>query len=297
MWGWAVCEMLRSFAPAKINLCLHVTGQRSDGYHLLDSVVGFANVGDWVTLAQGPHRLNLSGPQAKGLGAGENIITRVLSAFDASDLAVHLDKHLPVASGIGGGSSDAAATYRAILALKGRAPAAEDSAKLLALGADVPVCVLAQSARMRGIGAQITPLADLPALEAVLVNPHVALPTPHVFHALRHKENPSLPAMMPIGAGQGEMVAWLAQQRNDLEPAAISIAPVIRDVLDAVLHSGAQLARMSGSGATCFGLYSDAAAATAAASGLQRQYPQWWVQACTINRPLDVQPQEMRATT
>lgn len=288
--------MLHVFAPAKINLCLHVTGQQSDGYHLLDSLVGFADVGDWVTVSRGGG-VSVSGPQAAGLEQGENIITRVLTAFGSDDVAVHLEKHLPVASGIGGGSTDAAATYRGILALMARAPLPEDAAALLSLGADVPICVAAQPARMQGIGAQITPMHAMPALHAVLVNPRVGVSTPSVFKALSCKQNPPLAQMPATWDNQAALISWLAGQRNDLQPVAISIAPVIGDVLGAIAKTGAELARMSGSGATCFGLYATAQGTTQAAADLRAAHPDWWVAPCVINGAIATAPQAMRATT
>ncbi|MDZ7904557.1 MAG: 4-(cytidine 5'-diphospho)-2-C-methyl-D-erythritol kinase [Cypionkella sp.] len=290
--------MLRVFAPAKINLCLHVTGQRADGYHLLDSLVGFADVGDWVTLSRGAAGLALSGPEAGALrGGGENIITRTLAAFGAGDLTVHLEKNLPVASGIGGGSSDAAAAYRGALALTGRGARPEDAAALLALGADVPICAAAKPALMQGIGAQITPLPNLAALDAVLVNPRLPLSTPQVFAALANKANPATAPLPAQLSDQGALMGWLAAQRNDLQPAAQSVAPAISVVLAAIKGTGARLARMSGSGATCFGLYANPATAARAAEGLRAKFPQWWVQPCQINGPVDVSPQVIRATT
>jgi 4-diphosphocytidyl-2-C-methyl-D-erythritol kinase len=291
--------MLRVFAPAKVNLCLHVTGQRADGYHLLDSLVAFADVGDWLTLRRASAaEVQVVGPEAAALvQGGVNIISQTLARFGVQDVAVQLEKHLPVASGIGGGSADAAATYRGLCALLGRAALTQDAADLLALGADVPMCVPAKPARVQGIGERITPLPNLPALSAVLVNPRQPVSTPAVFRALPQKQNPGLAPMPPHFADAAALMAWLAQQRNDLQPPAQTIAPVITGALAALAQSGAALARMSGSGATCFGLYPSAPAAQAAAHSLRSQQPQWWIAPCTLNGPLDIAPQAIRATT
>jgi 4-diphosphocytidyl-2-C-methyl-D-erythritol kinase len=294
--------VLRVFAPAKINLALHVTGQRSDGYHLLDTVVGFADVGDWVTVMRGATGVRVQGPEAAAL-SGENIISRVLTQFGAKDVAVVLDKHLPIASGIGGGSSDAAAAYRGLCAmpegraLLGRGARAADMAQLLAIGADVPMCAAAQPALVRGIGEQITPLPNLARLHAVLVNPRVHVPTPQIFKALARKDNPALPPLPHSMADGAALTAWLGAQRNDLQPPAIVAAPVIADVLAAIAGAGAALARMSGSGATCFGLYPSAADAARAAGQIIQSQPNWWVVACQINGSVDISPQAIRATT
>lgn len=288
--------MLRVFAPAKINLCLHVTSLRADGYHLLDSIVGFADVGDWLNLSQGSGEVKLTGPEAAHL-TGENIITRTLAAFGAMDVDVRLEKNLPVASGIGGGSSDAAAAYRGLMALQGRAPQAEDAAKLLALGADVPMCAECIPARVQGIGEAVTPLPHLAPLHAVLVNPRVHVATPQIFRALAQKQNPPL-ADLPAGLNNADvLLGWLAAQRNDLQVPAIAAAPVVAEVLATITATGAQLARMSGSGATCFGIYPNADAAKAASAQIRAVQPAWWVQNCTMNAGVDVTPQAIRATT
>ncbi len=287
--------MLRVFAPAKINLCLHVTCQRADGYHLLDTIVGFADVGDWLTLSRGgAGQVHLSGPEAGQL-SGENIITQTLAAFGAQDVDVHLEKNLPVASGIGGGSSDAAAAYRGIIALQGYAAGGADAAKLLAIGADVPMCAGAIPAHVQGIGEAITPLPNLAPLHAVLVNPRQHVATPQVFRALHSKQNAALPSLPKRLDDPATLLEWLRAQRNDLQAPAIAAAPIIADVLAAIAATGAGLTRMSGSGATCFGIYHSASAAAAARADLSRAQPNWWVAPCTINGALDVQPQHAPA--
>jgi 4-diphosphocytidyl-2-C-methyl-D-erythritol kinase len=264
-------------APAKINLCLHVTGQREDGYHLLDSLVVFAEVGDklsarpWQGLS-----LSITGPEGAGLSAGaDNLVLRAARLMGARDLALTLDKRLPLASGIGGGSSDAAACLR-LLAQRMNTPL--PSRKLvLGLGADVPVCLEPRACRMRGIGEAITCLPPVPPLWLVLVNPRVEVPTPQVFRALARRDNPPLPDELPIWPDAEAFCDWLAGQRNDLEAPAISLAPVIEQVLDVLgAAEGCALARMSGSGATCFGIFPSRDAAERAAATISAARPNWW---------------------
>ena len=283
--------MIRVFAPAKINLALHVTGQRADGYHLLDMLVGFADVGDLVTVAPSDRpSLILTGPEAQALSDGPNIITKITDAFATSPLTITLQKNLPIASGIGGGSTDAAATYRAIGAGQ------DDSARLLEIGADVPMCVTCQPARVRGIGQDILPL-QLAELPVVLVNPRVQVATPAVFKSLTRRDNPPLGDLPPDLGNPASLIEYLSAQRNDLQLPAIAFAPVIATALSEIAQTGAKLARMSGSGATCFGIYASAAQAQSAARDLAQLYPDWWVRAATLNGPLDIAPQVIRATT
>lgn len=254
-------------APAKINLALHVTGRRADGYHLLDSLVAFTALGDRVTVAPGPLSLAVTGPFAAAIPAGEdNLCLRAARAVGAQ-ARITLDKQLPPASGIGGGTADAAAVLRALGQMPGDP---------LALGADLPACLLSQPLRMRGVGEILDPVA-LPRLHLVLVNPGVALPTPAVFAALAARQNPPLPAALPGFADAAALTGWLAGTRNDLQAPALALAPAVADCLAALTGAGAQLARLSGSGATCFGLFPDAAAADSAAGALAR--PGWWVRA------------------
>ncbi len=259
------------FAPAKINLALHVTGQRADGYHLLDSLVAFADVGDQLSV-QPSVRLSLrvTGPRADGVPDDDsNLVLRAAKLAGITG-AFTLDKHLPMAGGIGGGSSDAAACLR-LAGFEG------DS---LPLGADLPVCMLAQAARMSGIGEVLTPIA-LPPLPAVLVNPGVEVPTPAVFGALANKDNPGF-GDMPEACGVEEVIDWLALQRNDLEAPAQRIAPEITGTLQALAGAGAALARMSGSGATCFGLFETQNQAELAAEMIATLQDEWWVTATLL---------------
>lgn len=269
------------FAPAKINLTLHVTGQREDGYHLLDSLVMFANVGDKLTisLADTPN-LSVTGPMAKGVPADESNLVRQAASLMGVNAHIVLDKNLPHAAGLGGGSSDAAATLRVLSRLTDTPVPADVSA----LGADVPVCLGNGPTRMQGIGETLTTLSDLPSLNAVLVNPGIALYTPDVFTALAQKHNAPMPDTIPEGLDATDFIDWLRGMRNDLETPAIAMAPSISKVLGALsVTAGCRLARMSGSGSSCFGLYSDAETAGAAAGRLKEENPLWWVKATKLN--------------
>jgi 4-diphosphocytidyl-2-C-methyl-D-erythritol kinase len=275
-------ERLTEAAPAKVNLYLHVTGRRDDGYHLLDSLVVFADACD--TLSAEPAAglsLGVRGPLAAALPAeGDNLVLRAarLLATDAGVKAgahLVLTKHLPVAAGIGGGSSDAAAALRLLCRLWQVAlPSARLASLAARLGADVPVCLAAKAARMRGIGEQLGPAPKLPSCGIVLVNPGIGLATAEVFRA-RHgpwSEPAALPAQWNDAT---RMAADLRGLRNDLEPAAIRLRPIIGDVLAALAETpGCLLARMSGSGATCFGIYAGPEGARQAPARLR--HPGWW---------------------
>lgn len=270
--------MLHEAAPAKLNLDLLVTGRRADGYHLLDSLVTFVDVGDRLTFAHAPELcLKVMGSTAGALPeAEENIVLRAARRLAETvgmepRAAITLDKRLPVAAGVGGGSADAAATLRGLCCLwEVNLLEARLAELALGLGADVPVCLHGRPARMRGIGEQLEPLADLPALDLVLVNPRMALSTAAVFRALDFTR---------CGPRTAELV-W-QRSRNDLEAPARRLLSVIGEVLEALRAApGCALARMSGSGPTCFGLFADAEAARAAAAALQEAHPGWWVAAC-----------------
>ncbi len=271
------------FAPAKVNLTLHVTGRRPDGYHLLDSLVVFAGVGDRIIATAGDAGLRVTGPRGEGVPHGpENLVARAAALFDPPVAAgLTLDKHLPAASGIGGGSADAAATLAALAALAGRPlPGAE---AVLRLGADVPVCLAGRPARMQGIGGELSPVPALPPAWLVLVNPGVAVPTPEVFRRLARRDNPPMPDPLPHWHDTADLARWLARQRNDLEAPAQAIAPVIGTVLARLAATpGCALARMSGSGATCFGLYANEAAARQAAAPIAAENPGWWLAAAPV---------------
>jgi 4-diphosphocytidyl-2-C-methyl-D-erythritol kinase len=265
------------FAPAKVNLALHVTGRRDDGYHLLDSLVVFADVGDWVYIRPANElALSVSGPRAAGVPTDRsNLVWRAAEAFGrAGGATIHLDKHLPHAGGIGGGSADAGAALRGLASLWGVEMPRLDA--LLAIGADIPVCVASAPARMRGIGDVLDPVPPIPPLWLVLVNPGVETPTGAVFKALDSVDNAPMPA--PCWSDAERLLEWLALTRNDLEPAATSLVPAVRDALAALdATDGCRLARMSGSGATCFGIFVDEARARAAAERLGQAHGDWWV--------------------
>jgi 4-diphosphocytidyl-2-C-methyl-D-erythritol kinase len=285
---------LAEHAPAKVNLTLSVLGRRADGYHLLDSLVAFAGAGDRLTLKPGATlSLAVRGEDAAAAGPdADNLVFKAAQALKAElpNLKVGrftLDKRLPVAAGLGGGSSDAAAALR-LLARLNRFDRADPRLFKVArrLGADVPVCVDPRPRQMRGIGEVLSAPITMPKLPAVLVNPGVALPTKDVFAMLglrpggprkRAMRAPSLPA------GRDDLVAFLAHHGNDLEPAAVKLAPAVARVLAALRgERGCALARMSGSGATCFGLFNSPRAAAVAARNLSAAHPRWWVRATVI---------------
>jgi 4-diphosphocytidyl-2-C-methyl-D-erythritol kinase len=192
-------------------------------------------------------------------------------------VSIHLSKHLPIASGIGGGSSDAAAALKALAKLWGIGSAQEQLAEIgRSLGADVPMCLHGSPLVARGIGEKIEQLAGFPALHIVLVNPGMPVSTPDVFRALASRENPGLPPL-PLSNRPDEICGWLAATRNDLQAPAVSIAPVILEAIEALASAGAAFARMSGSGATCFGLFETSGDAARAAAQIQARQPGWWV--------------------
>ncbi|MBT8410080.1 MAG: 4-(cytidine 5'-diphospho)-2-C-methyl-D-erythritol kinase [Alphaproteobacteria bacterium] len=297
------------FAPAKINLTLHVTGQAPKGYHLLDSLVAFAGVGDRLTVeTRGRGELRVTGPEAGGVPTDQtNIIFQTAAEFwPPSPVRFELFKQLPVASGIGGGSADAAAVFRGIAYLLAEKDTHGDDAllsekamrTLFEIGADVTMCVLSEPARVRGMGEQIEPVPDLARLPVVLVNPRVPLSTPAVFRALKEKANPPMEALPDRPGDPEELLSWLAGQRNDLQCPAIDLAPEIRAVLSSLSSSeGCAVTRMSGSGATCFGLYRSQPEADAAATALGAAHPDWWVVSSCLDGQDRVAPQLIRATT
>lgn len=280
-------------APAKLNLDLLVTGRRLDGYHELDSLVVFADLGDRLALEAAPAgelTLAVAGPFAADLpGDGrDNLVLR--AAHRLAELAgggrrgarIRLDKRLPVAAGIGGGSADAAAALRGLDRLWGLDLGEARLREIgLGLGADLPACVHARPARVRGLGERLDPVRGLPEIPLVLANPRRPLPTASVFAALdpqvsRAPRGRGLPARPSLA----QLVACLLDSRNDLEPAAVAVEPAVAEVL-AALHAldDCWLARMSGSGATCLGVFPSPAAATAAAERLAAARPGWWVAA------------------
>jgi len=276
---------IRVAAPAKINLYLHVVGRRIDGYHELDSLVAFADIADVVTARPAVDlSLAVEGPFAAALAdASDNLVLRAARLLAShcgvrAGAALRLTKNLPVASGIGGGSSDAAAALRALRSLWKVETTGDEIADLAArLGADVPVCLLGRTAWLGGIGDVLTPAPALPPVAVVLANPGVALATPAVFAARRGPFSAPSRFAEPVADATG-LAALLASRRNDLTEAAVGIVPAIADVLACLAAcEGALLARMSGSGATCFALFADTAAAAAAATRLSGERPGWWV--------------------
>jgi 4-diphosphocytidyl-2-C-methyl-D-erythritol kinase len=280
-----------SFAAAKVNLYLHLTGRRADRYHLVDSLVAFADIGDWVTARPAAAlSLKVTGPETEALaGDSDNLVLRAArlladQAGIAAGAALHLKKSLPVAAGIGGGSADAGAALRALRRLW-RVAIDDDALVLLGerLGADVPVCVRTRAAWVGGIGERIEPAPALPPAGLLLVNPRVKLATAAVFKARRggFTVASARPVSMPPDAAG--LAALLMPTRNDLTAAAISLVPEIGRVLETLGRlPGALLARMSGSGATCFALFADRATATRARSILAVAEPRWWSAATTL---------------
>jgi len=270
--GW-----VEALAPAKINLSLHVTGQRGDGYHLLDSLVVFADVGDTIRVRHATHTsLTVSGPMVSGVPADpRNLVWRAADLLGVT-ADIELIKRLPPASGIGGGSSDAAATIRAVCGLTDRP--LPDPQQFADLGADVPVCLLGHPCRMSGIGEDLSAVPNLPPFHLVLVNPGCELSTPAVFSRLHSKSNSEMPADFPVWKDAESFAKWLGDQRNDLEDPARELCPTISVVLTKLRETpGCLLSRMSGSGATCFGLYASASEAEDAARAIQQTRPDWWV--------------------
>jgi 4-diphosphocytidyl-2-C-methyl-D-erythritol kinase len=276
---------IREPAPAKLNLFLHILGRRADGYHLLDGLVSFADIGDEVTAAPAPTLgLASGGPFVQDLPQPQeaNLVWRAaLLLADRLGIppkaGLSLTKNLPVASGIGGGSSDAAAALRALARLwKAPLDAGALAALAARLGADVPVCIDLRDAWLGGVGEILEPAGPLPAAGVVLANPGVALPTADVYRAFRGPY--SVPARFSAPADAGELAALLRTRRNDLTGPASSIVPAIHEVLAQLqATTGALIARMSGSGATCFALYRSRDDAMRAAWSLAGERPKWWV--------------------
>jgi len=286
---------------AKVNLTLRVVGRRTDGYHDIESVVAFADCADHLTLTPGSELdLRTSGPLAEACGAmSDNLVIKAahLLRERLPDLKVGsftLDKVLPVAAGIGGGSADAAAALRLLAQLNGLAfddPRIIEVAQLT--GADVPVCVASRACVMTGVGENLQPL-NLPKMPSVMVNPCVPVATKDVFRALGLRSGELLVGATDVllqdrswpesDASVAEWIEAFVEVGNDLEAPALRIQPVIDEVLSALRNAkGAKLARMSGSGATCFAIFADDADAQAAAGKIRRDHPVWWVHAGTLS--------------
>ena len=270
-------------AKAKVNLTLHVTGQQSDGYHLLDSLVVFPELGDLVEVEQASSlSLTLDGPFGQDLGVdADNLVLKAAELIrpKGAGAAIHLTKSLPIASGIGGGSADAAASLRALSRLWGSPLEGVDA---LSLGADVPVCLKGQTCRMEGIGEALSRVPDLPPFWLVLVNSGAKVSTPSVFKALEKRDNAPMSGFSK-GMDVKAMCDWLACNRNDLEAPASLVEPSIVGVLEALRGlEGCHLARMSGSGATCFGIFAEQEQALAARGALAEKHPLWWCVAAPV---------------
>lgn len=285
-------------APAKINLYLRITGKREDGYHLLDSLVAFAGVGDVVTArAAGELSLTIDGPFAGGLSAdGDNLVLRAARALRAASGSTHgaklgLTKNLPLSSGIGGGSADAAAALLALRDLWALDMGDAELAALgLALGADVPVCLAGRPSRVSGIGDKIEPAPNLPAAWLVLANPGIPVSTPEVFS---RRQGPfGDPVRTPASwTGVEALAETLAGSGNDLTDAAIGAAPAIAGMLDEMADlPGALLTRLSGSGATCFSLMRDEPSAQFGVMALEEFHPDWWIKAAPVLPPGPADP-------
>ncbi|HYD17679.1 MAG TPA: 4-(cytidine 5'-diphospho)-2-C-methyl-D-erythritol kinase [Patescibacteria group bacterium] len=279
-------------APAKLNLFLHITGKRADGFHLLQSVMVFVDVGDRLEFA--PHDtlfLDVDGPFAADMPpANDNLIYRAAQLLAQEYRthmrgAVRLTKNLPVASGIAGGSSDSAAGLRGFARLWGL-PDEHDRLMRLAqnLGADVPACFIGKPVWAEGIGEKMMRLPEMPQMHFVLANPMVPTPTPEVFKRYRERFSPPI----QFSGRRKTMHEWIADlkiYRNDLTEAAMQVTPAIRDVLQALEHTpNCRLARLSGSGATCFGMYDSAEAAMAAVNKLKQLQPGWWIAPANLVR-------------
>ena len=280
-------------APAKVNLTLAVMGRRADGFHLLESIVVFAGVADRLTFRPGGElSLKVSGRGADAAGPiDNNLVIRAARALAAEVPGLKLGrftltKHLPVAAGVGGGSSDAAAALR----LLARANRLSLNDKRLykagkKIGADVPVCIDPRARTMKGIGEKLSAPLKIPSFPAVMINPGVALPTRDVFAALHRAQWKRQRALRAGGIPRerNAFASYLEGRANDLEPPAISLQPAIAKVLAELRKSdGCRLARMSGSGATCFGLFTSPRAASAAARKIAAAHKRWWVRATVL---------------
>jgi len=294
---------LTVIAPAKVNLYLHVTGRRDDGYHLLDSLVVFADVADQIIISpasrfsfaiEGAYASAFIAADRDDTPAGRNLAVRAAYAcaahFDRPlDFRITLAKNMPLASGVGGGSADAAAVVWGLIRYWGiKTPPMSNLMKLLlALGADVPACYLCQGVHVSGIGENLAAYEHLPECSALLVNPRQSCPTPEVFRAYKDSgQTFSKPVTVPEDLiDRHDLLDFLKAQRNDLEISAIEKLPAIRDVMVALKQSEeVQLVRMSGSGATVFALYPTPESAQRAAEIMQSAHPSWWVRPCTLNQ-------------
>lgn len=289
--------MLTQIAPAKINLFLHVTGRRADGYHLLDSLVVFASIADRLTVATNDElTLEVFGPTAEMAGPpDENLVLRAAKVLrnvtgTRAGARMSLEKQIPAGAGLGGGSSDAATALR-LLNAYWRCGLDDDqlSAIGLELGADIPVCLRRRPTRMRGIGEELEDIGEFPDVPVVLIHPGGQLATKDVFARLNHRfgkaDSPAPKRIRDLDT----LVTWLAKTRNDLEAPAIELRPDIAAAIDAIRsQKDCIMARMSGSGAASFGLFLSPSAAQHASERLQEYHPNWWIRhgfITTLNSP------------
>ncbi len=281
---WPVAT-ISATAPAKVNLTLHVTGERDDGYHLLDSLVVFADVADQLTATVAPDlRITVSGPFSTGVPTNHsNLVLRAAEGLRQTrgvtkGAAITLEKHLPHAAGIGSGSSDAATALALLAELWGVAPLPATAQEVLALGADVPVCMRNPApTRMSGIGDVLSPVPRLPDCALVLVRPPVEVPTGVVFKGLASKTGTAMDPI-PDGMDLQAFANWLSAQRNDLAAPACLLAPDIPEAIAKLsANPNVAAAGMSGSGATCFGIVKDMATARQVARIVQLSHMNWWV--------------------
>ncbi|MEI9993550.1 MAG: 4-(cytidine 5'-diphospho)-2-C-methyl-D-erythritol kinase [Rhizomicrobium sp.] len=287
-----VPSRISGFAPAKINLYLHVGDKRADGYHELESLVTFAEVADTLVFEPADTlSLEVTGPFGAALTAeGDNLILRAARALALQERCdrgakITLTKNLPVASGIGGGSADAAATLRGLVRLWDIEIGAYGLGGIAeALGSDVPVCLESRTSWMEGRGEIVTRSKAIPHARLVLVNPGVAVPTAAVFRGLKTRTGVGMrEGRIPWDPDAWSVAEYLRSTTNDLEAPALEIAPVIGDVLAALrAQPGVLLARMSGSGATCFALFDGEASGPLAAEAIAQAHPEWWVQSTRV---------------
>ena len=284
--GGYSAAMIRVAAPAKINLFLHIGERRPDGFHDLQSLIGFTEAGDQLDISPSAElSLAVVGPFARALPASDdNLVLKAARALRQKSrrtggAAMVLTKNLPVASGIGGGSADAAAALRGLDMLWGLNSPHEQLLKLAAeLGSDVPVCLLSKTCWVEGRGEILSQLRPLPRMPAVLVNPGVAVSTPAVFGQLNVRSGTGRSRPAKALESLWDVISYLGDAENDLEAPACELAPVIQEVLNAFDHEpGCALAAMSGSGGTCFALFHDPDFARGAASRIAQDHPEWWV--------------------
>ncbi len=282
---------LNLYAPAKVNLALHIIGRRTDGYHLLESLVVFPDIVDHLTFENAPDfSLVLDGPYIDGLinlNQQDHIIKIALDKFSQTQqitnqgVRIHLTKNLPISSGIGGGSSDAATTLLALNQLWQCHLQQEALEKIaIMIGADVPVCLTKKPTIISGIGEKLSNLSSFPSGAIVLVNSNKLLSTPKVFANLKNSQNAALPEISDNFSDFSTLMNWLSKTRNDLESSAIELEPEIQTIkLELLNQKHCEIARMSGSGATYFGLFQNYEDAQQACQNLQKKYPNWWIKA------------------